>query len=240
MKKLKILMTCIVIGFGIMTFVTATREEKVEDKHTDILYIDDSGTDSVRSIDIIRPTERSAEPLPTETYTEETRQINEVTHEEVRSVDNYIPDNSDASGSRSDSTADTSGSDDNEVPAELDLWDAGLEWYGISYEDTTRTLKLITYEGYGDSMLSYYVACCCWSRATEGYWGYGNLYRAFGEMDTRYDTWMDSLDIADYAYTYLWMCYENPTYCRYCNGMATPANYLYAETRGSITFYAWN
>lgn len=118
----------------------------------------------------------------------------------------------------------------------LDVWDMGLEWYGISYLDTTRTLKLITYEGYGYSPLSYYVACCCWSRATENYWGYSNLYQAFGEADTSYDLWMDDLDIADWAYDALDECYRNPTYCMYCNGMAEPWDYIYYESG----IYVWN
>ena len=123
-----------------------------------------------------------------------------------------------------------------EEVTELDLWDMGLQWYGISYEDTNRTLRLITYEGYGGSLLSYYVACCCWVRATEGYWGYGNLYQAFGEADTSYDLWMDELGIADWAYPALWECYIDPTYCRYCNGMAEPSEYLYYENG----IYVWN
>lgn len=137
-----------------------------------------------------------------------------------------------------DSSADNSGSydDTDDVYAGLDVWDMGLEWYDISYLDTTRTLKLITYEGYGYSRLSYYVACCCWSRATEDYWGYGNLYSAFGEADTSYDTWMDELGIADYAYVALEQCYRDPIYCRYCNGMAVPYDYIYYENG----IYVWN
>ena len=119
---------------------------------------------------------------------------------------------------------------------EMDIWDMGLEWYGISYEDTNRTLRLITYEAYGYSPLSYYVACCCWVRATEGYWGYENLYQAFGEADTSYDEWMDDLEIAEYAYTALEQCYRDPTYCKYCNGMMVPNEYIYEE--GDI--YCWN
>ena len=119
---------------------------------------------------------------------------------------------------------------------ELDLWDMGLEWYGISYEDTNRSLRLITYEGYGYSPLSYYVACCCWVRATEGYWGYLNLYQAFGEADTSYDTWMDGLGIADFAYVALEQCYRDPMYVRYCNGMAVPYDYIYYQDG----IYVWN
>ena len=124
----------------------------------------------------------------------------------------------------------------------LDVWDMGLEWYGISYLDTTRTLKLITNEGYGYSLLSYYVACCCWVRATEGYWGYGNLFRAFGQNDEGYDLWMDDLGIADWAYDALDECYRNPTYCMYCNGMAEPYDYIYAEwSEGDgCMIYCWN
>lgn len=119
---------------------------------------------------------------------------------------------------------------------EMDVWELGEYLYGISYQDTNRTLRLITYEGYGGSLLSYYVACCCWVRATEGYWGYSNLYQAFGEADTSYDLWMDELGIADWAYPALWECYIDPTYVRYCNGMAEPNEYIYRE--GNI--YVWN
>ena len=126
------------------------------------------------------------------------------------------------------------------TPRQLDVWDMGLEWYGISYEDTSRTLRLITYEGYGYSPLSYYVACCCWSRAIEDYWGYSNLYRAFGENDTGYDLWMDSLAIADYAYVALEQCYRDPMYVRYCNGVIEPDDYIYCEFDGSYMIYVWN
>ena len=118
----------------------------------------------------------------------------------------------------------------------MDVWDLGLYLYGISYEDTNRTLRLITYEGYGYSPLSYYVACCCWVRATEGYWGYSNLYQAFGEADTSYDEWMDGLGIADFAYVALEQCYEDPEYVRYCNGMTVPYDYIYYESE----IYVWN
>jgi len=119
---------------------------------------------------------------------------------------------------------------------QIDIWDLGLNKWGISYEDTNRALRLITYEGYGYSELSYYVACCCWVRATEGYWGYGNLYNAFGEIDPQYGLWMDELGIADYAYEYLRECYEEPTYCRYCNGLMVPDEWIYAEDG----IYCWN
>ena len=118
----------------------------------------------------------------------------------------------------------------------LDLWDYGLAVWGISYEDTNRILRLVSYESYGYSPLSYYVACCCWVRVTEGYWGYGNLYTAFGEVDYSYDLWMDELGIADWAYEYVWDCYRNPTYCRYCNGMTIPYDYIYYESG----IYCWN
>lgn len=123
---------------------------------------------------------------------------------------------------------------------QMDVWDMGLEWYGISYLDTTRTLKLITYEGYGYSPLSYYVACACWSRATEDYWGYGNLFRAFGENDTGYDLWMDDLEIADWAYDALDECYRSPQYIRYVNGVIEPNDYIYCEFDGSYMIYVWN
>lgn len=128
---------------------------------------------------------------------------------------------------------------------QMDVWDLGLYLYGISYLDTTRTLKLITYEDYGYSLLSYYVACCCWVRATEGCWGYGNLYSAFGENDAvenggQYGLWMDELGIVDWAYPALWECYIDPTYVRYCNGMAEPSEYIYAENIGYTTIYVWN
>lgn len=133
--------------------------------------------------------------------------------------------------------------DDQDNHSELDLWDAGLEWYGISYQDTNRSLRLITYEGYGYSRLSYYVACCCWTRATEGYWGYPNLYAAFGQNDESYwGDWLDGIGIADWAYDALWECYRNPTYCMYCNGVIEPYNYMYAEwSEGDgCMIYCWN
>lgn len=70
-----------------------------------------------------------------------------------------------------DGSGDAADCPDSGDAEELDLWELGLQKWGISYTDTSRTLRLITYEGYGDSWLSYYVACCCWVRATEGYWG---------------------------------------------------------------------
>lgn len=116
----------------------------------------------------------------------------------------------------------------------VDVWSLGLD-RGISELDTTRTLKLISYEGYGESPLSYYVACCCYVRATENYWGYDNLYQAFGEIDTSYDAWMDDLEIADYAYDALTECYLNPSYVKYCNGMTVPQDWIYSESG----IYVW-
>lgn len=119
---------------------------------------------------------------------------------------------------------------------EMDVWTLGSYLYGISELDTTRALKLITYEGYGYSPLSYYVACCCWVRSTEGLWGYNNLYQAFGEADTSYDEWLDCIEIADYAYEYLRECYLNPSYVKYCNGMTIPNEWIYEENG----IYCWN
>lgn len=113
----------------------------------------------------------------------------------------------------------------------MDVWTLGSYLYGIPEYDTTRALILITFEGYGaESPLSYYVACCCWVRATEGYWGYSDLYRAFGEADTwNYGEWLDSYGYADYAVEVLRQCYLNPTYVKYCNGMTVPESYVYYE-----------
>ena len=122
---------------------------------------------------------------------------------------------------------------------EMDVWELGEYLWGICPNDTSRALKLITIEGYVDSPLSYYVACCCWVRATEGYWGYPNLYRAFGEADPNYDEWMDCIEVADWAYDYLRWCYLSPTYCRYCNGMVVPENWIYAEDTDCGTIFCW-
>lgn len=138
--------------------------------------------------------------------------------------------------SSSDTSNSTVSSEDEVTVNTNDVYGLGYQLYGISYLDTERTLKLISYEGYGYSPLSYYVACCCWVRATEGYWGYGNLYNAFGEIDGSYGEWMDGLGIADYAYDALLNCYQNPTYVKYCNGMAVPSNYIYYENG----IYVWN
>lgn len=118
---------------------------------------------------------------------------------------------------------------------EMDVWTLGNYLYGISELDTTRALKIITYENYGYSPLSYYVACCCWVRATEDLWGYSDLYRAFGEADTSYTEWLDSVEIADWAFDALTECYLNPTYCKYCNGMMIPEEWIYSESG----IYAW-
>lgn len=120
--------------------------------------------------------------------------------------------------------------------SEMDVWTLGNYLWGISELDTTRALKIITYEGYEYSPLSYYVACCCWVRSTENLWGYENLYRAFGEADTSYTEWLDEVEIADWAFDALRECYLNPTYCKYCNGMAIPAEYIYCENG----IYCWN
>ena len=125
----------------------------------------------------------------------------------------------------------------------MDVWTLGAYLYGIPEYDTTRSLILITFEGYGaESPLSYYVACCCWVRATEGCWGYTedgcpSLYRAFGEADTwNYGSWLDNYGYADYAVEVLRECYLNPTYVKYCNGMMVPESWIYEE--GGI--YVWN
>jgi len=121
----------------------------------------------------------------------------------------------------------------------MDVWMLGSTLYGISELDTTRTLKLISYEGYGYSPLSYYVACCCWVRCQEGYFGFSDLYSSFGGADTSYGAWMDDLQIADWAYDALWNCYMNPTYVTSCNGMECPAEYVYAEFDGNNMIYVW-
>ena len=118
---------------------------------------------------------------------------------------------------------------------EMDVWTLGSYLYGISELDTTRALKIITYENYGYSPLSYYVACCCWVRSTENLWGYENLYRAFGEADTSYTEWMDEIEIADWAFDALRECYLNPSYVRYCNGMTIPEGWIYEESG----IYVW-
>ena len=63
-----------------------------------------------------------------------------------------------------------------------------------------------------------------------------NLYQAFGEADTSYDTWMDGLGIADFAYVALEQCYRDPEYVRYCNGMTVPWDWIYYEDG----IYVWN
>ena len=128
---------------------------------------------------------------------------------------------------------------------DMDVWTLGSCLYGISELDTTRTLKLITYEAYGaDSPLSYYVACCCWVRCREGYFGFSNLYESFGGLDAvsyggQYGEWMDELDYADYAVEALRECYLSPTYVTSCNGCEIPENWIYAEDteRGTIYVY---
>lgn len=111
----------------------------------------------------------------------------------------------------------------------MDVWTLGSYLYGISDLDTSRTLKIITYEGYYDSPLSYYVACACWARATEGYFGADNLFQAFGGMDPQYDLWMDELGYEEYAVDALRNCYLNPIYITGCNGMEIPDGWIYEE-----------
>lgn len=122
----------------------------------------------------------------------------------------------------------------------MDVWTLGSYLYGISELDTTRTLKLISCEGYGaESPLSYYVGCCCWVRCTEGLWGYDNLYSCFGGADCNYGEWMDGIEIADYAYDVLWQVYMNPSYVTSCNGMECPAEYVYSEWTEDGLIYVW-
>lgn len=144
--------------------------------------------------------------------------------------DNIVPDNDDP------------GQKETEIDIyKLDVWDLGAYLYGISYLDTSRALKLITYEGYGGSPLSYYVAACCWTRIMypENFGG-SDLYERFGGADLQYGDWMDSLGIADYAYTALWQCYMDPMYVTYCNGVTVPEDYIYCEFDGAYWIYVWN
>lgn len=126
---------------------------------------------------------------------------------------------------------------------EMDIWDMGYEWYGISYLDTTRSLKIITYEGYGYSDLSYYVACACWSRCMypEDFGLWPDLYESFGGYDAvsyggQYGAWMDNLDYECWAAEYLEMCYRDPMYIDQVNGMMVPSEYIYTEDG----IYVWN
>lgn len=110
---------------------------------------------------------------------------------------------------------------------QMDVWTLGSYLYGISELDTTRSLILISYEGYGpDSPLSYYVACACWARSSDGS---DNLYAEFGGMDPQYDLWMDELGWDDYAIDALRECYLNPMYITGCNGMDSPTEWIYEE-----------
>lgn len=119
----------------------------------------------------------------------------------------------------------------------MNVWELGSYLYDIPEYDTTRSLVLITYEGYGpDSPLSYYVACCCWVRATENYLGFDNLYTSFGGADTwNYGEWLDNYGYAEYAVEVLRQCYLNPTYVVNCNGMEVPDSYIYEENG----IYVW-
>lgn len=122
---------------------------------------------------------------------------------------------------------------------QMDVWQLGSYLYGISELDTTRSLILITVEGYGYSQLSYYVGCCCLTRLTADPYLFGadNLYWSFGGngSDPSYDIWMDSIEYEDYAVEYLREVYLNPTYVLSCNGMETPENYVYYENG----IYVW-
>lgn len=102
-----------------------------------------------------------------------------------------------------------------------DVYELAYALYGISELDVSRMLKLCTYEGYGaDPTLDMYCCMCMVNRVIEDYWGYGNIYNAFGEIDWQYGTWMDSLGIADHAYSALWnaLMYLDRN-VRYCNGL---------------------
>ena len=102
-----------------------------------------------------------------------------------------------------------------------DVYELAYALYSISELDVSRMLKLCTYEGYGaDPTLDMYCCMCMVNRVIEGYWGYGNIYNAFGEIDWQYGTWMDSLGIADHAYSALWnaLIYLDRN-VRYCNGL---------------------
>ena len=111
----------------------------------------------------------------------------------------------------------------------MDVWTLGSYLYGISEQDTTRSLILISYENYGDSVLSYYVGCACWARATNDYFGLDNLFAAFGGMDEQYGLWMDELGWDDYAVDVLRDCYLHPMYITGCNGVDSPESWIYEE-----------
>lgn len=121
----------------------------------------------------------------------------------------------------------------------MDVWTLGSYLYGIPEYDTTRSLILISYENYGDSVLSYYVGCACWARATNDYFGLDNLFTAFGGMDPQYDLWMDELGWDDYAVDVLRDCYLHPMYITGCNGVDTPESWIYAEDTECGTIYVW-
>lgn len=130
---------------------------------------------------------------------------------------------------------------------EMDVWQLGAYMYGISDMDTTRALKIISYEGYGaESPLSYFVACCCLTRLTdEDYlWGFSDLYECFGGADAvsyggQYGAWMDCIEIQDYAYDALRQCYMDPCRVTSCNGMEIPEYYVYAEWTDCGMIYVW-
>lgn len=115
----------------------------------------------------------------------------------------------------------------------MDVWELGWELYGIPYQDTTRSLILISHEGYGpESALSYYVACACWTRCTNDYLciGAGDLFTSFGGADTwNYGLWMDEYGWDSYAEDALREAYLNPTYVVGCNGVDQPESWIFEE-----------
>lgn len=125
---------------------------------------------------------------------------------------------------------------------QMDVWTLGSYLYGISELDTTRMLKLITIENYAeDPTLDYYCACACVTRAVNDYFGFGDIYSAFGGADEWYQTLLwdeDWYGIDDHAYGALRDALLNYQFIDQCNGMIVPDECIYYSEIYDI--YVWN
>lgn len=155
----------------------------------------------------------------------------EIIYTDLPSVDLYFKPNEVATESAVTESAVVRPQENVDVSKINDVYELAYALYGISELDVSRMLKLCTYEGYGaDPTLDMYCCMCMVNRVIEGYWGYGNIYNAFGEIDWQYGTWMDSLGIADHAYSALWnaLMYLDRN-VRYCNGLQDLSYAIYAS-----------
>lgn len=232
--------------------LTSCKEAAIEEPTTTTIvtteetsYIKEETTTEETTIDIYsKSIEQLAEEVIAGVYgkNDERKALLGDRYDEVQSyVDELLsPQSTEASF---DSNSPDSGDDSS-------IYSIAWNTYGISEYDVNKCLKLITYEGYGDdSYLDYLMACTCVNRLVDN--PGCELYSYWGGNDGSYGPWMDSLGIADHAYSALysalidldrnaWDCHGMVPENGYYSGCQWLEESMYYTIIGDMYFAVWD